>query len=69
MENVALECVENSLHEGHGLKIGRDAILDNLRPSPFDKLRAGSPGLNHVALAYQDHRPGLSSAVLAGLNS
>jgi hypothetical protein len=25
--------------------MGRDVILDNLQPSPVDKLRAGSPGL------------------------
>jgi hypothetical protein len=28
------------------LKIRRDPTLDNLQPSPFDKLRAGSAGLD-----------------------
>jgi len=34
--------------------MGHDTILDKLQPSPFDKLRAGSAGLNHVACYTQD---------------
>ena len=36
---------KNSVPQGW-LKISREVILENLQPPPFDKLRAGSPGLN-----------------------
>jgi hypothetical protein len=35
----------------------QDYVLGNSQPSPFDKLRAGSAGLDHVCQSY----PGLTS--------